>query len=80
MMLVTSGWILLAMPKSINFSDAFTMTKFAGFRSLWTIPGKTNTAVTKIKKGSRKHTWNRRIRDKEPCLWMVWTASSMFFQ
>lgn len=36
--LVTSGWILLAMPKSINFNDAFTMTKFAGFKSLWTIP------------------------------------------
>lgn len=37
-MLVTSGWILFAMPKSINFSEAFTITKFAGFRSLWTIP------------------------------------------
>lgn len=38
MILVTSGWILFAMPKSINFSEAFTMTKFAGFKSLWTIP------------------------------------------
>lgn len=38
MMLVTSGWILLAIPKSINLSEAFTMTKFAGFKSLWTIP------------------------------------------
>lgn len=38
MMLVTSGWIRFAMPKSINFSVAFTMTKFAGFKSLWTIP------------------------------------------
>lgn len=38
MILVTSGWILFAMPKSINFSEAFTMTKFAGFRSLCTIP------------------------------------------
>lgn len=36
--LVTSGWILFAMPKSISFSEAFTMTKFAGFKSLWTIP------------------------------------------
>lgn len=38
MMLVTSGWILFAMPKSISFSEAFTMTKLAGFKSLWIIP------------------------------------------
>lgn len=38
MTLVTSGWILFAIPKSINFSEALTMTKFAGFKSRWTIP------------------------------------------
>lgn len=43
MILVTSGWILFAIPKSINFSDAFTMTKFAGFKSRWTIPAQAQT-------------------------------------
>lgn len=47
MMLVTSGWILLAIPKSINLSEAFTMTKFAGFKSLWTIPTRPSTVSVK---------------------------------
>lgn len=44
-MLVTSGWILFAIPKSISLSDAFTITKFAGFKSLWTIPEKQDTYI-----------------------------------
>lgn len=83
-MLVTSGWILFAMPKSISFSDAFTKTKLAGFRSLWMIPAEhthTNTLITGYFpiRASTEIMATGAIK-REPCLWMVWTASSMFFQ
>lgn len=52
--LVTSGWILLAMPKSINFNEAFTMTKFAGFKSLWTIPARKSYERVKPSKYNRE--------------------------
>lgn len=79
MMLVTSGWILLAIPKSINLSEAFTMTKFAGFKSLWTIPARPSTVSVKnrdsycnilkhIKK--KKKSWqNLRQKNNHVCEW-----------
>lgn len=54
MTLVTSGWILFAIPKSINFSEAFTMTKFAGFKSRWTIPAQ------------RRYFWIKRKSESFP--------------
>lgn len=38
MMLVDSGAIARAIPKSMSFSSPCTNRKFAGFRSEWTIP------------------------------------------
>lgn len=45
--LVLSVWIALEMPKSISFKSPFTMRKFAGFRSAWTIPIK-NVRVVNV--------------------------------
>lgn len=70
-MLVTSGWILLAMPKSISFRDAFTMTKLAGFRSLWTIPAERTHSASEmtgsafVAKGPETHCGSRRWRRKK---------------
>lgn len=58
MMLVTSGWILFAMPKSISFSEAFTMTKLAGFKSLWIIPIQNTHAVVRSDHQLLWHLWH----------------------
>lgn len=63
MMLVTSGCMQLAMPKSISFREAFTMTKLAGFKSLWTIPARgrrdTPTMTHGMNTLTQGKTWER---------------------
>lgn len=73
MMLVTSGWMLLAMPKSISFREAFTMTKLAGFKSLWTIPVWKRQNIPKWLTWincQKRNVWQReRLEHYRVCVW-----------